>query len=131
MSLREISRETTIADRLLLIVLIIISASGFIFVKKVFPEGTDVMISVDGKPAYKLSLNEDKTLRVGVVNGCFVIVEIKDKWVRVGDADCPNRICISNGWIERGAIVCLPNRIAVTVISPDNGKHKDIDAITG
>jgi hypothetical protein len=49
--------------------------------------------------------------------------------VRVKEAHCPNLICVKEGWISRGAIVCLPNRIVVLV---GGGKaRKDVDAVTG
>jgi len=128
--LREITEGTTIADKLLLISLIIISVSGFIFIKKAFPQGTDVRIEVNGKPAYKLPLNTNTTISVKGIIG-DTVVEIRDRKVRIKESPCPNKICVHNGWIVSGAVVCLPNRVIVTIVSPENRKNKTIDAITG
>jgi hypothetical protein len=62
-------------------------------------------------------------------------VEIKDRKVRIKEAHCPNKLCIMEGWISRGAIVCLPNKIVVKIVGvKDKKKHRNtdsIDAITG
>jgi hypothetical protein len=58
---------------LLLAALVIISVSGFIFIKETFPHGTDVRIEVNGKPAYKLPLNSDATIAVKGINGDTVV----------------------------------------------------------
>ena len=89
---------TTTADKLLLIALVIISASGFIFIKKAFPQGTDVLIEVNGKQEYKLPLNSDTTVSVKGPAG-ETVVQIKDKRVCIRESSCPNRICIHSGWI--------------------------------
>lgn len=42
---------------------------------------------------------------------------------------CPKQICSKTGWIEdkRESIVCLPNRIIITI---ENNLNTDIDMIT-
>ncbi|MBI4690005.1 MAG: NusG domain II-containing protein [Nitrospirae bacterium] len=130
MSLKEITKETTIADRFLVIALIILSISGSLFVKKAFPEGTDVRIDVDGKPVYLLPLDVNMVVAVKGMNGDS-IVEIKDKKVRIKESSCPNKICVHNGWMDRGAIICLPNKVTVNIGSPENRQDRTIDAITG
>lgn len=128
---------TTAADKLLLIALVIISASGFIFIKKAFPEGTDVLIEVNGKQEYKLPLNSDTTVSVKGPAG-ETVVQIKDKRVCIRESSCPNKICIHSGWIDRGAIICLPNKVVVSIGSTagtdpqrEDKQNKTIDAITG
>lgn len=136
MRLRDITELTTFADRLLIIAIIVLCVSAFVFVKRAFPQGKDVRIEVDGRPAYRLPLNVDKTLRVEGVNGATV-VEIKDRKVSITESACPNKTCIHNGWIDRGAIVCLPNRVVVIVGSNEEStgltverENKVLDAVT-
>ncbi|MBI3378083.1 MAG: NusG domain II-containing protein [Nitrospirae bacterium] len=127
---KELTERMTLADILLLAVLILISISEFIFIKEAFPQGTDVKIEVNGKLAYKLPLNSDAIIAVKGING-DTVVEIKNRKVRIKESPCPNKICIHNGWIDRGAIVCLPNRVTVFVDSSEGKENKAIDAITG
>ncbi|MBA3061090.1 MAG: NusG domain II-containing protein, partial [Nitrospirae bacterium] len=102
----------TLADILLLAVLVLISISGFIFIKKAFPQGKDVKIEVNGKLAYKLPLNNNAIIAVKGING-DTVVEIKNRKVRIKESPCPNKICVHTGWIDRGAVICLPNRVTV------------------
>lgn len=136
MRLRDITDLTTITDRLLIIAIILLCVSGFIFVKKAFPQGKDVRIEVDGKPVYRLPLSTDKIVRVEGVNGATV-VEVKDRKVRITESACPNKTCIHSGWIDKGAIVCLPNRVVVIVGSGEKSaelteeeENKVLDAVT-
>lgn len=130
MRLRETLNGTTIADRLLLIVLILVSFLGFVFVKDVLSHGTDVRIEVNGKLAYKLPIDIDRTVSVKGAIGS-ITVEIKDKKVRIKESPCQNKICIHHGWIDKGAVVCLPNRVMVIIGSPEENRNKTVDATTG
>ena len=50
--------------------------------------------------------------------------------IRVSSADCPDGICIRQGWVSGGLIpiVCLPNRLVVTF---DGGSEPGVDAVAG
>ena len=49
--------------------------------------------------------------------------------IRITSADCPDKICVNQGWIENGIvpIVCLPNKVTIEITGADS----DIDARTG
>lgn len=128
MNLRGILNSTTIADRFLLSILILLSLSGIIFIKEVLPEAGTVRIESAGRLIYVLPLDEDRMVSVKGVEG-ETVVEIKDHKVRIRDAPCPNKLCMHQGWIEYGVIVCIPNRVVITI---GNDEYKKIvDAITG
>lgn len=44
-------------------------------------------------------------------------VEVERGRVRVSRADCPDQVCVHQGWISTGAapIVCLPNKLVIQV----------------
>lgn len=50
-------------------------------------------------------------------------IEIRDGRVRMIEASCPNHLCIRQGWIrfEGQSIVCLPNKVTVTVRGTGDG----------
>lgn len=130
MSLRETINSTTLGDRLLLILLIFISLSGIFFIKEVLPKPEDVSVEINGKPTYRYPLDADRLLYVEGPYG-HLTVEVKNKEVRVVNATCPNKLCEHQGWITRGAIICLPNRISVIVGGSWDSGDKSVDAITG
>jgi hypothetical protein len=119
---------TTLADRILFFLLLLLSLSGTIFVKEVLPVGRTVHIEVNGRPAYVLPLDADRTVAVeGPLGKTFI--EIKGQRVRVTDSPCRNKLCIEQGWVRSGTIICLPNRVVVTV--GDHNKSAKVDATTG
>lgn len=130
MSLKKSVSSTTLCDRALLAVLIIVSLAGIIFVEEILPKTEDVSIEIEGKVRYRYLLDTDRTLTVESSYGRLT-VEVKDKRVRVFDASCPNKLCEHQGWITSGAIICLPSRIAVIVGGSWNSQDKTVDAITG
>jgi len=126
--LKRILKITTTADRLLFLFLIIASVSGIFISRDALSQASEVSVEINGKQAYALSLDTDRTVALPGPYG-NTVVEIRKRRVRVKEAHCPNLICVKQGWISRGVIVCLPNRIVVTV---GGGRPpKNIDAITG
>jgi hypothetical protein len=95
--------------------------------REALSQGTDVVIEVNGKAVYTMSLDTNREIPVEGTHG-RAIVEIRDGKVRMKEAQCENHICMKQGWITQGTIVCLPNSI---VIITGSGSKKDIDAITG
>jgi len=129
LSLRELFHNTTLADRILFSLMIVLSLSGIAFIKDIFPDNSTVHIYVDGHPAYILPLDKNRVVSVEGPQG-KTVVEIKDHQVRVIESPCNNKLCIQTGWVRSGAVVCLPNRVVVTLGNP--AKHKKtVDATTG
>lgn len=129
MSLRKILKRTTLADKILVSALLSLSLAGVLFAKEILPKSHIVHIEVDGKPVYVLPLDKDRIVSVEGPKG-KTIVEIKDHRVRITESPCPNRFCIEQGWISHGGIVCLPNKVVVTV-GGHEGDKTSVDAITG
>ena len=101
---------------------------GSVLVLTAQPKNT-VRIVSDGKTLYTVDLSaaEDATLTVEY-EGHYNIVEIKDKKIRVKDADCPDKTCEKMGWLSGAAmpIVCLPHKLVIE-FTEDTG---DVDALT-
>jgi len=128
LSLRKLLSGTTSADRVLFLLLLLLSLSGILFVKEVLPVGRTVHIEANGRPSYILPLDKDTTVTVEGPLG-KTLIEIKDQRVRVADSPCRNKLCIEQGWARSGTIICLPNRVVITV--GDHDKSTTVDATTG
>ena len=128
--MKETLKNTTLADRLLFLFLIILSVTGIFLSRDALSQESEVVIEIDGKPAYTLPLREDRLLSVGGSYG-DTLIEIKEKKVRVREAHCPNQICVKEGWISKGVIVCLPNKLIIIVGGSKKDEQLGIDAITG
>ena len=44
-------------------------------------------------------------------------VSVEKGRIRVSEADCPDRVCVNQGWISDGTVpvVCLPHRLMVEI----------------
>lgn len=76
-----------------------------------------VEITVDGDLYGTYSLNEDCTIRI---NGTNRLV-IKDGHAEMDWADCPDQICVNHSPVNKNgeSIICLPNKVVVSVVSPE------------
>ena len=121
---------TTFLDKLLFVLLIILSITSFFFVKELFPSSGFVKISVDNKTGYTLPLNKDCIVTVKGSLG-ENLIEIKNGKAHMKDAPCPKKLCIHQGWIDRGTIVCLPNKVVVTAGGNEqNNRASGYDAVS-
>jgi len=128
--LKETIKNTTMADRLLFFLLISLAIAGIFVSRDALSKGSDVIIEVDGKPTYTLPLYTDRLLSVVGPHG-DTLVEIQGGKVRVKEAHCRNQICVREGWVSRGVIVCLPNKLVIIVGGSNKYKKQGLDAITG
>lgn len=90
------------------------------------PQGGRVIISVNGEVYREVSLDENLVIPIETEYGKNTVVIEKGE-VFVTDADCPDGLCEKGGISKNGeSIVCLPNRLSVTV----EGKNKEeVDVI--
>lgn len=128
--MKTVIRNTTVADKLLFLFMITASLAGIFISRTAMPQGGEVVVEINGEKAYSFALDEDRIFSVPGPCG-DTVVEIKNKRTRVREAHCPNRLCEKQGWTSKGVIVCLPNRIVVSVGGKSANPEKDVDAITG
>jgi hypothetical protein len=128
--LKETIKNTTLADRLLFFFLISLSIAGIFVSRNALSQGSDVIIERDGKPAYTLPLYVDRLFSLDGPYG-NTLIEIRGGKVRVKEAHCRNQICVREGWVSKGVIVCLPNKLVIIVGGDKKDRQHGIDAITG
>lgn len=92
--------------------------------------GTIAQIYSDGVLVRTIDLSqveEGYTFQVDGPSGANV-VEVEPGRIRVQSADCPDQVCVHQGWISDGAvpIVCLPNRLVIRLTSESD---QEIDGV--
>lgn len=123
---KRIGRNDIIFISTLLILIIIFL---FVFYSKYNTSGSYVTITVDGKQYGRYRLDEDKQIKIKNASGKVTnILLIKDNCANMIEANCPDKLCVNQKAIskEKETIVCLPNKVVVTVESDD---ESDFDAI--
>ena len=119
---------------LLIIILVVgIPLSVLSFIEGI--GGDKVRISLDGEIYGVYPLGEDREIDV-TEDGHTNHITIKDGQVSMSYSTCRNQVCVNTGAISqtKDAIVCLPNRVVVEIISSDSGsigKGGDADVISG
>ena len=87
------------------------------------------IVTIEGKQKYKLDMNEDVEIVLSPDKYSSLlgemIIEIKDKKVRVKKEESPLHFCSMQGWVDSVGrpIVCLPNAVIITIMgqaTPDN-----------
>lgn len=101
-----------------LVLIISLCACLFYFNKS----GESVEVLVDGNVIKTLSLKEDCEYKIGEGEKLNILA-IKNGEAYIKDASCPDLICKNHRAIKRvgETIVCLPNKVAVRVVSIKSG----------
>lgn len=84
-----------------------------------------VTVNKDGKTVKVIKLSDIKQPYTVELQGNTILVE-RDG-VSMTHADCPDKLCIRQGKIKGGAIICLPNKVTVEFKKSDGG----VDAVAG
>lgn len=92
-----------------------------------------VKVSVDGKSYAVYPLEVDTTVEIGQTGVRFVIENGK---AFIAASDCPDKLCMRAGSLSEAdtgkILICLPNRVAVTLIPGNNdSKQSEVDGIVG
>ena len=83
-------------------------------------EGTTARIYSDGELVETIELSlvtEEYSFTVTGPEGGTNTVTVEPGRICVSDADCPDRVCVHQGWISNGTVpvVCLPNRLVIEI----------------
>ena len=119
-------------DILFITVLLLIAAVGALYLFVFRDSGNLIKITVDGKLYGTYSLSTDITADIIIGENAYQLnrLVINDGEAYMETASCPDGICVAHRPIFRNgeSIVCLPNRVVVTVITEDTDNAPDIVA---
>ncbi|MBR6222568.1 MAG: NusG domain II-containing protein [Lachnospiraceae bacterium] len=106
------------ADIILLTVLLFVTCLAFIVIShfKKSNIGRTVVIEIDGREYERVSLSDDKVIRIPTDSNDSVLV-INKSSCYMESADCPDKICVRRGAIEKvgESIICVPKKIVVYI----------------
>ena len=117
-------------DIIFISALLLMAAAGLVYLFVFRDSGNVVEVTVDGEVygVYSLSENITCEIRTGKNDESINRFVIADGKVYMQDASCPDGICVAHRPIFRDgeSIVCLPNRVVVTVITQETEDSADI-----
>lgn len=113
-------------DIKLIVVVIFIALIVFLIVHLTKKEGNTIEVYYEDDLILTADININKEYKVEGALG-EVIIEVKDKKVRVKKENSPKNICSKEGYISDSSrvLICLPNKITVKIVD----KKNDIDGV--
>ena len=122
-------------EKIIVVVILLLSllAVGIPMLVKSNHQSSSIIIKVDNAVVKKIPMNYSNESKKYDFNFNHHIGSIEAKngrvrMVELSKALCPNGICSKIGWIDKAhqSIVCLPNKITVTI---EGGNSDEIDVI--
>lgn len=114
----------------IILIVLIVLASIFLSVAMVIKQedGGIVVLKVGGETYKDFPLLEDMTYTMEFEDGRYNTIVIKDGYVEISDASCPDQICVNHRKIQKSGetIVCLPNQLVIEI---KGSSQSDLDAI--
>ena len=108
----------------------VITLFTIIFYLKYNQNGDFAVVTVDGKEYGRYPLCEDAEIDItDATDQITNILSISNNTATMSEASCPDKLCMKHKAIslEKETIVCLPNKVVVTIESDTNS---DLDAIS-
>ncbi|NLP35159.1 MAG: NusG domain II-containing protein [Clostridiales bacterium] len=115
-------------DLILIIVIVVLGIGALLFINFTKESGSKVGVTVKQEEIASFALDEDIVYTIEGENGAWNTFEIKDGYVNMIDASCPDKLCVSQSKIhyDHETIVCLPNQVVLEIIG---GEVNPIDSI--
>ena len=123
-------RSAVLAGLLLLAVL---ACAGFLLWRQLHPQaGITAFIYQSGELVEEIRLDQIKqpyTITLTGENGAENVVEAAPGRIRVQSANCPDQVCVRQGWISDSSVpvVCLPHQVVIEI----TGGESHADAAAG
>ena len=118
----------------ILIIVILVVTFGFVIGMGVYRslqsgEDAQVVVTIDGEEYGRYPLDQDMQEKITLEDGSYNVLEIRDGYVSITEADCRDQICVKHMHIHAAGetIVCLPHKLVVTI---EGGVESEIDAAT-
>ncbi|QJD72638.1 NusG domain II-containing protein [Lactobacillus acetotolerans] len=128
----KILKQLKFADFIIIALLILVSFIPYYFIKSGSSQKTQskdmiAVVKVNNKEIKKMDLSKNQTWKYDRDNKINV-VQIKNKRIRVSDANCKDQVCVKEGWKSQvgQTIVCLPHKFLIELKSKgkSNGSSK-------
>lgn len=107
-------------DVILIAVCLFVSLALWAVVMLTKKPGEVVVVTVNGEEYARYPLSEDREVVIETERGKNILV-IKDGYADITEASCPDGLCERQRKIDESgeSLVCLPNKVTVTVIGGD------------
>ncbi|MGH4124172.1 MAG: NusG domain II-containing protein [Clostridium sp.] len=121
----------------IVLLVIVLIAVGVVSIYKTSIKGTEniAVIKSNGKVFKTIDLNkvvEPQEFTIKIDNSHYNTILVKHNGISVKDANCLHEECVKSGEISQpgGVIVCLPNKLMISIQGKQVKENNSIDAGT-
>ncbi len=118
---------------IVLIITVLLSLSATLIYKTVIKGSDNIAVIKQGDKIVKTidlkKVVEPEEFTIKNEKGNYNIIQVKQDYIGIKDADCPHKECVKSGEISEPGemVVCLPNKVLISI----KGKvNKAIDGAT-
>ena len=122
-------KKKTKAELILVTGLVIVAVCIYLYLHFVGAvKGAKVQILVDGVVTQEYDLYSNQTVAIETENGGQNILVIDNGECYLDDANCPDKLCVSQGIISKSgqSIICLPHKVVITI---EGANEAEVDTI--
>ena len=102
--------------------IILLIACSFLLIRIFRSEGSRVLIMVDGKEHKEFDLNDNITYEILHDDGEFNVIEIRDGYVRMVEASCPDKLCVKHNKIIITTIHYMPANKCMSIVGGEESR---------
>lgn len=116
-------------DIIVILILLLFAALIYLYAQNfIFKNSQTAEILYDNTVIETVSLDKDRTFSLDEFPN--IVFEIKDGSIAFIQSDCPDKVCIHTGFINKTGqtAVCLPNKIILKLVS--DSRDDAPDAVT-
>ena len=116
-------------DIILIASLLLVGIITFIIWQFVYSDtGNFIMVEQRGEIIGTYSLDKDMTIPIKYRDDTVNVLVIEDGFAYMKEAECPDHLCIKQGKVNKlgQTIVCLPNKVVVTVVGDKDAEYDSI-----
>lgn len=107
----------TVSDIVLTIV--IMALAIFLLINNLKKDNQTVRINYQNELWGEYQLSEKRIIKISEE----IEVEIADNKVRMLKNNCPNQLCVEQGWTSSFPIICVPNQVEILIIANKNNNE--------
>lgn len=106
---------------LFLLLAAIVASAAFILLQKRGADAPAARIIRDGVLLEEINLDKvDKPYSFTLEDKSgWNTVQVEQGRIRISEADCPDQVCVNQGWIADGTVpvICLPHKLVIKIIN--------------
>lgn len=111
-------RYLNLADYLLIVAILL--AAAYIYYRQAWGSTDKIaQIYVNETMIGEYNLNKEQNISINA----HCTAEVKQHQIRMTHSNCRDKLCVKQNWSQQKPIICLPNRVVIEIVNPNEKKQ--------